>query len=192
MLMSRLAPLDPDALSPQGRQVYQAILSGARGSVEGPLRAWLASPEFADRAQSLGLKCRFSSCFPPRLSELAILVVAAHWKSQFEWHAHAAIAHEAGLPPGVIDAVRAGALPPLPEPDQAIVYAFATELLARHAVSQDTFQQARDRFGDEGIVDLIGILGYYTLIAMTIAAFDIEAPGGQSVNFSATAAATRT
>jgi len=104
--MTRLPPLDPETLSPRQREVYQAILGSARHSVEGPLRAWLASPELADRAQSLGLKCRFGSSLAPTMSELAILVVAAYWKSEFEWHAHAPLALQAGLSAAFVDAVR--------------------------------------------------------------------------------------
>jgi 4-carboxymuconolactone decarboxylase len=181
--MIRLPPLDPETLSPRQREVYHSILCSARHSVEGPLRAWLASPELADRAQALGLKCRFGSSLAPSLSELAILTVAAYWKSEFEWHAHAPLALQAGLSAAVIDAVRIGAAPPFAHPDESIVQAFAVELLRHHAVSQPTFNAARARFGDEGVVDLIGILGYYTLIAMTIAAFEIPAPAGRPVAF---------
>lgn len=181
--MTRLPPLNTEMLSPRQREVYQAILGGARHSVEGPLRAWLASPDFADRAQSLGLKCRFGSSLAPSLSELAILTVAAHWKSEFEWHAHAPLALQAGLSAAVIEAVRVDSAPPFANPDESVVQAFAAELLTRHSVSQQTFNTARERFGDEGIVDLIGILGYYTLIAMTIAAFEIPAPAGRPAAF---------
>ena len=181
--MTRLPPLDPETLSPRQREVYQAILGSARHSVEGPLRAWLASPELADRAQALGLKCRFGSSLAPSMSELAILVVATYWKSEFEWHAHAPLALQAGLSAAVVDAVRVGSAPPFAHPDESIVHAFAVELLTHHAVSQPTFNAARERFGDEGVVDLIGILGYYTLIAMTIAAFEIPAPAGSPAAF---------
>jgi 4-carboxymuconolactone decarboxylase len=181
--MNRLPPLDPETLSLRQREVYQTILNSARHSVEGPLRAWLASPEFADQAQALGQKCRFGSSLAPRLSELAILTVAAHWKSEFEWHAHAPLALQAGLSAAVVDAVRLGSAASFANRDESIVQAFAVELLTHHRVCEQTFNAARECFGDEGVVDLIGLLGYYTLIAMTIAAFEIPAAAGGPVAF---------
>lgn len=185
--MSRLPPLDPETLTSRQREVYQAILGSARHSVEGPLRAWLASPDLADRAQSLGLKCRFGSSLAGSLSELAILTVAAHWRSEFEWHAHAPLALQAGLSDAVIEALRVGSAPPFANDAEAIVHAFAAELLTQHTVSEPTFDAARTRFKDEGMVDLVGILGYYTLIAMTIAAFAIPAPAGRPIAFQTSA-----
>jgi 4-carboxymuconolactone decarboxylase len=185
--MSRLPDFDVSALNPAQLRVYQTLLAGPRRSADGPLRAWLLSPEFADRAQSLGLICRFGSSLAPRLSELAILVVAAHWKSEFEWCGHSQIALAAGLPSSIIEAVRVGEAPAFGEPDEAAVYAFARELLLRRAVTQATFEATVEHVGKVGVVDLTGILGYYTLIAMTIAVFDIPPPAGCLAAFGVTA-----
>ena len=183
--MSRLPDFDVSALTPAQLRVYQTLLAGPRRSADGPLRAWLLSPEFADRAQSLGLICRFGSSLAPRLSELAILVVAAHWHSEFEWCGHSQIALAAGLPADIIEAVRVGAVPDFGEPDEAAVYAFARELLLQRAVTETTFDSTVEHVGKVGVVELTGILGYYTLIAMTIAVFDIPPPPGSSLAFSA-------
>jgi 4-carboxymuconolactone decarboxylase len=180
--MTRMPKWDVSSLTPRQRQIHDSVVSGPRGSLEGPLAAWLASPEFADRAQSLGLFCRFESSYPPQLSELAILTVAAHWKSEFEWHAHAPIALGAGLSPTIVEAIRTGEKPSL-DPSAAAVYAFATELLRHQQVSEATFNDLRTRFGAAGVADLVGILGYYNLIAMTIAAYEIPAPTGRSAAF---------
>jgi len=176
--MSRLPALDVTALSPEQRKVYDTIMSGPRRSVDGPFRAWLLSPEFAERAQSLGLICRFGSSLTPRLSELAILVVAAHWKSEFEWAGHSRLALAAGLSDAVIDALRRKVEPEFTQADETAVYGFARELLENQTVSATVFETAAEHFGLNGLVDLIGILGYYTLIAMTLAAFEIPAPAG--------------
>lgn len=181
--MTRLPNLDVSSMTARQRQIRDAVVNGPRGSLEGPLAAWLASPELADRAQSLGLFCRFESSLQPRLSELAILTVAAHWRSEFEWHAHAPIALRAGLVSAIVEAIRTGAPPPSMEPDEAAVYAFASELLSRQQVSEETFKDVRTRFGEAGTADLVGILGYYTLIAMTIAAYEIPAPAGRPAAF---------
>jgi 4-carboxymuconolactone decarboxylase len=176
--MSRLPAIDIGTLSSEQRKVYDTIMSGPRRSVDGPLRAWLLSPEFADRAQSLGLICRFGSSLTPRLSELAILIVAAHWRSEFEWAGHSQLAIAAGLSDAAIDALRRRVEPSFTEADEAAVYRFACELLENQTISDTVFESAAQHFGLIGIVELIGILGYYTLIAMTLAAFEIPAPAG--------------
>jgi 4-carboxymuconolactone decarboxylase len=176
--MSRLPAFDVTALSSEQRRVYDIIMSGPRRSVDGPFRAWLLSPEFAERAQSLGLICRFGSSLAPRLSELAILVVAAHWRSEFEWAGHSRLALAAGLSDAAIDALRRRVEPKFTEADEAAVYRFSRELLENQTVSATVFESAAQHFGLTGIVELIGILGYYTLIAMTLAAFEIPAPAG--------------
>jgi 4-carboxymuconolactone decarboxylase len=129
--MARLPDIDPAALTPEQRRVYDAILSGPRGIVEGPLRVWVNSPGLADKAQALGAFCRYGTSLEQRLSELAILTTGAHWQAGFEWAVHAPIALAAGLDPAAVEAIRTGAEPELPKPDERAVYAFSSELL-RH------------------------------------------------------------
>jgi len=176
--MSRLPDLDPAKLSPEQQKVYDAILSGPRGHVVGPLRVWLQSAELADRAQALGAFCRFGTSLPPRLSELAILVIGAYWRAGFEWHAHAPLGVKAGLDAAAVEAIRAGRTPSLPKADEAAVYAFANELLQTRKVSDATYRSAAAQLGDKGVVELVGILGYYGLISMTINAFEVPLPAG--------------
>ncbi len=170
--------IDPDALSPAQRAVHDAILAGPRGRVEGPLRVWLLSPGLADKAQALGAFCRYGTTLPARLSELAILTTGAFWRSGFEWAVHAPIAAAAGLDPMVIEAIRRGDTPAFARPDEAAVHAFARELHMDHAVCDATYARAVDALGVQGVVDLVGILGYYTLISMTINAFRVPLPDG--------------
>lgn len=172
--MSRLVELE---LTSEQREVHDRITAGPRGTVQGPLRVWLQSPEFADRAQSLGAFCRYGSALEPRLSELAIITVGAYWKAGFEWAVHAPLALEAGIGAAAIAAVRGQSDdPPFEREDERIVYEFAHELLNRHFVSAERFQEAVSAFGTPAVVDLVGILGYYSLICMTINAFEIDAP----------------
>jgi 4-carboxymuconolactone decarboxylase len=186
MTMPRLADLDPAALTSEQRAVYDRIMSGPRGRVEGPLRVWLTSPDLADKAQALGAFCRFGSSLPPRLSELAILVTGAHWQAGFEWHVHAPIGLQAGLAPAAVEAIRAGKTPAFALADERAVYEFAHELLTTKRVSHATYAAAKVALGEVGVVDLVGILGYYGLISMTIVAFEVQLPPGAPEPFSAT------
>jgi 4-carboxymuconolactone decarboxylase len=181
--MARLPRLNEDELSSEQKQVFDRIKSGPRGKVEGPLRVWLYSPELAERAQALGAFCRYSTKLEPRLSELAIAIMGAHWRAAYEWQAHAPIGIAAGLSPDVLEAIRTGATPEFVKADEAALYAFATELLATREVSPATFATAKRLFGDRGVVDLVGILGYYSLISLTIKAFEVDGIPGAADPF---------
>lgn len=176
---SRLGLPDPARMSEAQRGVHDAIAAGPRGRVEGPLAVWLHSAELAERAQALGAFCRFGSSLPPRLSELAILVMGSYWRAGFEWYIHAPIAAKAGVPDSVIAAIKAGESPVFAEPDARAVHDFARELLDNREVSDETYAFARRLLGERALVDLVGILGYYGLISMTIKAFRVPVPEGE-------------
>ncbi len=176
--MSRLPELRYDEMSAEQRRVHDEIAGGPRGRVEGPLKVWLHVPALADRAQKLGAHARFGSALPPELSEIAILVTAHAWQADFEWYAHARLAREAGLAPAAIEAIRTGAEPELTDPKARGVYAVARELHATRALSAATYAKAEAALGAAGLVDLVGILGYYTLVSMTLNAFDVPTPDG--------------
>lgn len=173
--VSRVPPLD--SLSAAQKAVWDRIVAGPRGEVVGPLRVWLTSPELADRAQALGQFARYDSSLPLHLSELAILVTGRIWGSEFEWAHHAPIAAEAGVPEAAIEAISLGARPALDDPQMAAVFDFAVELHRDRQVSDAVFDRATEALGAQGVVDLVGICGYYTLISMTINAFHV--PRGQ-------------
>ena len=176
--MPRLAPLQPASLDAAQRAVYDAIASGPRQAVRGPLAMWLHRPQLADRAQALGSYCRYDSSLPPRLSELAILLMGRHWLAEYEWAAHKPFALEAGLGAGIIDAIRDGHPPLFEQSDEALVYEFVRELQAKRGIGDALYREAVVRLGQDGVVDLVGILGYYTLISMTIKVFEVPAPAG--------------
>ena len=195
--MPRLPVLDRDDLTGRGRTVFDSIVSGPRGRVEGPLNVWLYSPELAQNAQALGAFCRYRTGLPARLSELAILVTGAHWRAGFEWHVHAPIGLAAGLDPDAVEALRLGGTPSFAREDEAAVHAFARELLEPHvfrrleelpearAVSDITYARAEAALGRIGVVELVGVLGYYGLMSMTINAFEVPVPHGAPEPFAA-------
>ena len=174
--MTRIPALLPENMTDHQKQVYDTIVSGPRGAVRGPLAVWLNRPELAESAQALGRYCRFDSSLPPRLSELAILTTARFWSSQFEWTAHKPIALNAGLSPAVIEAIRTNQEPDFEHEDEAVVYAFSKMLHNKHHIDSTLYEQAIALLGEEAIVDLTGILGYYTLISMTINVFEVPVP----------------
>src|SRR5262245_20061274 len=176
--MPRLGEIERARLSDEQRRIVDEIASGPRGGLRGPSWPWLRSPVLADRAQKLGEFVRFNSTLPPRLFELAVLVTASIWKAQFEWYAHAPLAKKAGLGDEVVDALQRGARPSFAKPDEAAVYEFATELYARRRVSDGTYAAAVVQLGERGVVELVGVLGYYALVSMTLNVFGVEVPDG--------------
>ncbi len=178
MTTSRMPVIDTAKLTPAQRKVYDAIASGPRGAVRGPLAVWLTSPELADKAQNLGAFCRFGTSLPPRLSELAILVTGSHWQAGYEWFAHAPIGIAAGLSPVAVEAIRKGEAPTGLKDDEQLVYAFAHEMWRDRRVSDATFQATKAKLGEKTVIELVGVLGYYTLISMTIVTFDVPLPEG--------------
>ena len=181
--MPRVPELVPAQMTAAQRRVHDAIAAGPRGRVEGPLRVWLQSPDFADRAQALGAFCRFGGTLPPQVSELAILVTAAFWRAPFEWYAHAPLALRAGIDPQVVEAIRTGTTPQLSREDQDATHALARELTETHRVSDATYRRAVAALGLPAVVELVGLIGYYSLVAMTINAFEVPLPPGASDPF---------
>lgn len=174
--MARLPEIDPQKLTPEQKRVHDMVVAGPRGRIAGPLTVWLTSPPLAERAQELGAFCRYHSSLPPRLSELAILTTGAFWRSGYEWFAHNQIGIERGLDPKKLEVMRTGGTPTFDKEDEAAVYAFANELLRTRRVSQPNYDKVVKLFGERGAVDLVGILGYYSLICLTINAFEVKPP----------------
>jgi 4-carboxymuconolactone decarboxylase len=174
----RLPPIPDSEMTDAQRRVRAEIASGPRGGVRGPFDALLRSPALADRLQRLGAYVRFESSLPAPLAELAILVTARHWGAQYEWYAHRRLAERAGLAPGVADAIAEGCRPAALDPDEAAVYGFCRELHETKHVSDAAWNAARERFGERGVVDLIGTCGYYALVSMVLNATRHPLPEG--------------
>lgn len=172
--MARISPPDFDSLTEAQQVVYDDIASGPRGKVRGPLAIWLHRPELAAKAQALGRYCRYDTRLPPRLSELAILVTARVWNSEFEWQAHKAIALSSGITVSVIEAIRDHRVPQFEAEDEAVVHDFALAVQRDRKVDRALYDRAISVLGAETVVDLTGMLGYYSLISMTINVFEVD------------------
>jgi len=181
----RLPDLTPEQMTPEQRRVADNAASGKRGRLPAPLRAWLHSPVFGDRAQSLGEFLRYDTSLGPALSELAILVTARVWTAQYEWYAHKKLALQAGISPAVCDAIARRERPTLPDAKAEVVYDYATVMHTEHTVPQALHDRAVVLLGEAGLVELVGILGYYTLVSMTLNGFDIGVPAGELVELGA-------
>lgn len=186
-MIPRLPPFDTGAATAAQQRVLDAILSGPRGNLNGPFLSWIHSPELAQRAQELGAFCRYQTGLSLRLSELAILCTAARWKSQAEWHIHYPIGIEAGLRADLLEDIRQGRPPRFVDEEESLIWRFADELHATRRVSDGLYQEAVDRFGLQVVVNLVGLLGYYTLVAMTLNVFNVLAEGQVELPFPASA-----
>jgi 4-carboxymuconolactone decarboxylase len=161
----RFQPLTYVQMTPEQKILVDHVLSGERASMDGPFNIMLRSPEMGDLAQQLGAYLRFHSSLPRKLNEFAILITARSWNAQYEWYVHHQNALQAGLNPALIDAVAAGKRPAAMQPDEEAVYNFCTELLNTRQVSDATFAAAKAKFGERGVVDMIGVIGYYNLVS---------------------------
>ncbi len=178
--MQRMPPLPREEMDEDQKRVVDKIVAGPRKGFYGPFLPLVYSPTLLDRVQELGLHCRYSSSLPPVLSELLILISARHWTAQFEWYSHTETAEQAGVPRAAIEAIRVRQEPDLPGPDQAALYRFAQEYYTSGKVSDPTFENALSRFGRRGVVDIVGIMGYYALMAMALNVFEEPLPEGVS------------
>jgi 4-carboxymuconolactone decarboxylase len=167
----RFKPFRREELDDRQRAVFDAIGSGPRGSVPWIFHLYLESPDLAARVQELGAFCRYRTGLPPHLSELAILVVARHWSAEYEWSVHESEARKAGLSDAVILAIDKEQTPSFDGDDAALVYAFCAEYLKENEVSDGLFARAVGRFGRKTVVELAGIVGYYSMLAMAIRIF---------------------
>jgi 4-carboxymuconolactone decarboxylase len=174
--MARLALPPDDQLTEQQREACAEAVSGIRGRVPAPMIAWLRNPELARRAQRLGELLRYQTTLEPRLSELAILVCARHWTSHYEWTVHKREGLKAGMDPAVVDAIAARSAPVLRDAREQAVYDVARVLLATGRVPQDLHQSGTAALGEQGMVELVALLGYYSLVALTLNAFEIGLP----------------
>ena len=164
----RFKPLTYAELTPQQKTMADDVLHGERGSLNGPFNVYLRSPEMGDLAQKLGAYTRFHTSVPKRLNELAIIITARFWNAQYEWQAHRKNAAAEGVNQDTIEAIAAGKRPASMQPDEALVYDFCTEMLNTRQVSDKTFQAAKSQLGEQRMVDLVAVMGYYALVSMAL------------------------
>ncbi len=174
----RMPMIPDDKLSDEQRKVVADIVAGPRGHLVGPFIPLLRSPDFMSRLQKTGEYLRYYSAFEPRLSEMAILITARLWSQNFEWYAHSAIAEKAGLSKDIISAIAVGQRPTAMAADEAIIWDFLDELIRLRTVSDATYARAKNAFGERGVIDLVGIHGYYSLLAMILNVSHAPIPEG--------------
>jgi 4-carboxymuconolactone decarboxylase len=179
----RMPEIPLDRMSAAQRAIADAIMSGPRQRMSGPFNAWLRSPELADRLQRVGEYVRFNTSLDKRVNEMAILMTAQAWGSQYEWYAHAPLALKAGLDPAIIAAIGAGRKPDNMKDDEAIVWEFTTQLRRDHGVDDAIYAKALEKFGERGIIDLIGVNGYYDVVSMTLNVAHVKPPAGAELPF---------
>ena len=194
--MSRLAAVKPaDATSAQ-REVIDAIAGGARGrgrpleslldergGLAGPFNAWVHRPDLGIVVQRLGERLRFHGTLPGAAREIAILTVGARWMAEYEWWAHGKVARREGVSDETIGAIRRGERPRLSDPVQQAAYDFTSALLETGGMDSALYDAARAQLGDGGLVELVTLVGYYTLVSFTLNAFEVPLPGGESYAF---------
>ena len=164
----RFKPLSYDEMTPAQKTMIEHLLSGPRAGANGPFNALLRSPEMGDLAQQFGAATRFNSSVPRKLNELAIIITDRYWTSQYEWQAHHRAALQAGLSPAIADAIAQGKHPAGMQKDEEVVYNFCSELLNTKQVSDATFDAAKAALGERGVVDLIGVMGWYNMVSMLL------------------------
>jgi 4-carboxymuconolactone decarboxylase len=172
-MQSRLPLPEISRFDAAQRAVHDSILS-TRGNLSGPFLAWMHSPELASHAEKLGAFCRYQTGFTLVESELLILCVAARFQCLGEQQIHEPIAQQAGLSPELIASLRRGASPGLTDERQRLLHLLATELLDIHRIGAELYRQGIAAFGERGMVELVGIMGYYALVAMTLNAFEMR------------------
>ena len=189
--VTRFPILSPTQLSKEQAALIKSLLAGPRGGGEsvaaatkrmltgGPFNAWLRSPLLGERLQKVGEYIRFNSSLPQHLNELAILVTARYWTSQYEWYAHLILALKAGLDPKIAATLAQNKRPTKMKKDEAAVYDFCTQLHRKKNVSDAIYQRAVALFGEQGVMDLIGACGYYTAVSMTLNVARVALPAGE-------------
>lgn len=185
LAQNRFPSLTPEQMTPEQKALAAAIQGGPRAavpgrdnSIGGPFNPWLRSPGVGDKLQQLGAELRFRSSIPNALNEFAILITAREWSSQYEWFAHHRLAMAAGLPAAVAADLAQGKRPEGMTDDQRIVYDFCTEMHRIRFGSDTSFAATKQRFGEQGVIDLIAVSGYYVAVSMTLNTARVGLPEG--------------
>ena len=176
--MPRYRVKEESELNPEQRRVYNDCKAGPRGAVPPPVHVWLDSPGLADHAHKLGGHVRFATQLTNKQTEIAILCTARYWTAQFEWAAHVRLGLNAGLSQEQIDAIAERKTPQFDDADDQLVYEFAHSYYQNHRVSDDVYARVEKRWGKKGVVDLAGLIGYYSFVSVTLNVFEVPTPPG--------------
>jgi 4-carboxymuconolactone decarboxylase len=190
--MSRYRDIALSEMNPAQKRVHDQIIAGKRGRFGGPFQLLIRAPEICEHASKLGEHLRWGTSLPDRLSELAIIVTARFWRAQYEWYAHAPLAEwyahaplaeKAGVPAAAIEMIRTSGTPVFTEKDEALVYRVCNEIYRTQRLSDASFAEAVKALGEQGLVEIIAIIGYYTLIGNTLNVFQVGLPEGETPPF---------
>src|SRR6267154_935866 len=181
--MTRYRDITPAEMTPAQRRVHDLIVAGRRGRFGGPFQLLIRAPEICEHASQLGEHLRWGTSLPDRLSELAIISTARFWRAQYEWFAHAPLAEKAGVPAAAIEMIRTGGTPVFTEQDEALIYRVCNEIFRTQRLSDASFSEAVKALGENGLVEVIAIIGYYTLIGNTLNVFQVGLPEGETPPF---------
>jgi 4-carboxymuconolactone decarboxylase len=183
--MTRIPYLRRDELGPDGQELWDSIVDSrggtvvtADGGLSGPFNAFVTAPDAGQRMSALGATLRFGTSIERRLTEVAIITIGARWQAEFEWWAHARMAREHGVPDAVVDAIGRGEDPPFEADDERAVYAVARELGQSGRLGKQTYDAAQRLLGDTGMVELVALCGYYTMVSFVLNAFEVPLPPG--------------
>lgn len=176
----RLPPIAPEDMTEAQRAVAAAIAAGPRGELRGPYIALLRSPGLAGPLQKVGEYLRFGTPVARRLAEMATLMAARHWTQQYEWNSHYRHAMNAGLAPAIADAIAQGRRPPSMAQDEALLYELVTEALHNKSVCDATYASALEHFGEQQVIDILAIVGYYAMLALILNVARKALPEGRS------------
>jgi 4-carboxymuconolactone decarboxylase len=164
----RMPPIPIDKLTDAQKKAAEAFAQGRGYAIRGPFVPLIRSPEVMLRAKAMGDYLRFHSSLGPRLNEMVILITAREWTQQYEWHAHAAIALKEGLRGDIVEAIADGRRPAAMAEDEDIAYDMATEILRLKRVSDASYRRVVAKFGEQGVIDLLGVIGYYNFLAIVM------------------------
>ena len=181
--MSRYRDIAVAEMTPAQRRVHDQIVAGKRGRFGGPFQILIRAPEICEHASKLGEHLRWGTSLPDRLSELAIITTARFWRAQYEWYAHAPLAAQAGVPAAAIEMIRTGGTPVFAAKDEALVYRICDEIFRTRRLTDTSFAEAVATLGEQGLVEIIAIVGYYTLIGNTLNVFQVPLPEGEAPPF---------
>jgi 4-carboxymuconolactone decarboxylase len=175
----RLKLLSPGEMSAEQKAIYDESIASKRGKPPEPMMAWLASPEMARHATRLGAFLRYDTTLSPAHAEMAILVTARHWTAHFEWYAHKKMALDGGLGPDIIEDIKNRRTPTFTETKERVIYDMAKSLHEAKGLSQPLYDEAVKMLGPQGVVEIIGLCGYYTMVSMTLNSYEFGLPDGQ-------------
>ena len=179
--LSRLQNLKYGDMSQDQKNLHDEILSGPRTQIAGPMHTWFLNPSYGSLIEKVGAFCRYETSIEPRLSELAIIIVARHWNANVEWFAHSKIAIKSGILQETVDAIQLNKRPNFKKEDEALIYDITKSILDTKGLTDELFQRAEDTIGKTSLLDLTAIIGYYCNVAIQLNVFEIPSDDGRTL-----------